>query len=587
MKRILIVLLALCLLAAGVQAGISLTFQDPEDFAARILAFEYNSGAGSSCPLGTSIPSWNQNAYGGNSYMITTDCVAYNVWYYSTESYFSNPIATPMTYSATTYLGSASIGKSAVQLYDVGNNLMWDYPYTTPTANDRLELIVIGGSAYLYSNGASIANAVVSQNPSWIAWGSHAPNTLGHFHGEIYYDDTIWGTAGTDSKYIFGMPEAGYFLMKDIINPAASGFYRANQTDPYGAPTLITSTTFTSTFGRGEGAGYATAEDVVLENYGAGVWQTVSTGTKQAGTINWNLTAFFASAAPYGLYDTTIRNQVPATPYVLSERIPYIGSGATVVFDRATYSSSDTAILTYLVTPTYWDPATYTYRIRIVDIYGAEKYTSAITSASGSVSATLTDTTYSDGVYYGLIERVQGSTVVLMNYATMTVVGYNVLGGYVMNAETGAVLSGASVNVTQGTTTAATLSLPSGAWNSTGNWLSGTAMAIVTTLAGYTTDSLSVTTLTARSVALNISLMPTVPTTTGVSVGGVVRDSAYSRPVIGATYHVKNGTEYTATTNIAGFARVDGLVSGTLYDVWSSKTGYANSTTAQKLVVGI
>lgn len=72
------------------------------------------------------------------------------------------------------------------------------------------------------------------------------------------------------------------------------------------------------------------------------------------------------------------------------------------------------------------------------------------------------------------------------------------------------------------------------------------------------------------------------------AVGGVVRDKVYGNPIPNSTYHVKNGTEYTAQTNIAGYARVDNLVHNTLYDVWSTGNDgrYQNSTIVPILAVG-
>ena len=176
-----------------------------------------------------------------------------------------------------------------------------------------------------------------------------------------------------------------------------------------------------------------------------------------------------------------------------------------------------------------------------------------------------------------------------MNYASTEIVGYVFFSGYVMNAETGAVLSGANINVTQSTSSSTSTSLTGGIWNSSNNWLSGTAISINTTASGYFQDVLSFTPLTAKTINLNISMLPNPATNSGVSIGGIVRDNVYSNPIPGASVVVRNTTsgEYQIkTTNIAGYYRADNLYSGRLYDVWSSKTGYGNSTVAQKLAVG-
>ena len=63
-------------------------------------------------------------------------------------------------------------------------------------------------------------------------------------------------------------------------------------------------------------------------------------------------------------------------------------------------------------------------------------------------------------------------------------------------------------------------------------------------------------------------------------------------PGVAATVYLRiNGTSVVTpsltTANGAGYYIFNGLVNGTAYDVWSQKTGYANSTVEQKLAVGV
>jgi len=214
MKQYLLLLIAILMLVASV-SGTSLTFQNPTDFSAQVTC------------TGTGACSWTHHATGGNNYVTATGTM-----------YVISQTALPMTYSAATISGcSAATG---VKLFDGAlANL-----YTSPNAAGcgRYEMKIVAGTATIYKNGTLLyTSGALGANPSYVGWGV---NNIG-------VDDVIWGS--TESKYIFGVPENGYFLMKDILNPASSGFYRVNATLANGTPTLISSTKMTSTFGKGSG----------------------------------------------------------------------------------------------------------------------------------------------------------------------------------------------------------------------------------------------------------------------------------------------------------------------------------------------
>jgi hypothetical protein len=158
-----------------------------------------------------------------------------------------------------------------------------------------------------------------------------------------------------------------------------------------------------------------------------------------------------------------------------------------------------------------------------------------------------------------------------------------------MNAETGAILPGATILVSQPSKIYTSTSESTGFWNSSHKWIVGIPTHINTTIAGYTSDYLTITPLLSGTIKVNISLLPDSSTFTGVSIGGIVRDNQYGNPVPSATVIVRNSTyseSQTKTTNIAGYYHADNLYSGRWYDVWSSKTGYRNSTVALKQAVG-
>jgi len=540
-------------MVGGVQ-GLALTFQQPEDVSAQASCYYGNTG----------FCTWTHNATGGNSYIYTTNDYI--------GVYSVTPL--PMTYSAATKTGIWMFA----QLFDSAFNVL-DSPQFN-TGAGRWEMKMIGGTAHYYQNGVERGTShSLAVNPSYMVWGGGSPGTV---------DDIIWGSTG--SKYIFGMPETGYYLMKDIINPAASGFYRVNTTNSTGAPTSIASTSMTSTFGKGSGDN----ETVCLENYGAGCYQNYYTGTAYAGVITWNLTAFFESTAPYGLYDTTIRTQVPSTdPYVLSERIPYIGSGASIQFDKNSYAVGEEATLTVIISDGYYDTATYDYSVVIQDIWGTKVYDSPITFGitpyTGHAYHTWVDTN-DEGLYYGLIyaTRKSDNVDILMNYDSADLNSVLVVEGYVFNAEAATVLSGATVNVTQGTTTDSLTSAADGNYSSTSAFSANQPTTIVASKTGYETYQHVFTPLYAGSIQINLTLMPTTPTFSGVALGGIARTPPYNRTIGSATITITNANAtYTVTTNSAGYYIKNYMRPNEWWNVIGSKTGFGNSSTYNKLVVGI
>ena len=443
---------------------------------------------------------------------------------------------------------------------------------TEKASGSRLEIKVVGGVATLYMDGVYQSNSGnLNVNPSYIGWGRYA-----NFVGSPYasWDDIVWGD--TENKNIFGAPATGCYLVKDLLNPASSGLYNA-------AGALVSSNNMTTTWGVGDNN---LPHTILLQNYGtaynAGSYAT-TTGT-QAGTIPWVLGSqiFNNPSADYGLYVTTISG---VSKY--SQTIPYISSGASLSWALPTISQGSNGDINYAISGGgYWDQSTYSYSMVTKSIYGTVMNTQTIPTQSGVISVPIT-TAYTPGVYYAEITatKISDGTVNVMNVAYMSVTTYIPMTGFVMNEETGATIAAANMNVTQGLQTQTVTSGFDGNWSSNNGWVSGSAITINTTASGYKQNIRSFTPLTAASVALNISMSPTNSSFVGVSIGGTVKDNQYGNPVVGATYHVQNSTEYTATTNIAGFARVDNLVNGNLYNVWSSKTGYGNSSVVSIVAV--
>jgi hypothetical protein len=558
MKLYLLVVVSLMVLVVGVQ-GLSVDFQNPSDFSAQITCEHAWGGHG--CE-------YAQNTTGGNSAVSAA------------TDYIISQTPLLMTYSAASFpkdMGDPSYF-SGVFLADSNKNDLY-HNLVIPNSK-RVEVKMIGGQAYIYADGVFVSNSTYINNPAYVAW-------VG-----AKVDDIIWGS--TSPQYIFGMPQKGYFLMKDVLNPAASGFYRSNQTDPNGTPTLMSSNSFASTFGKNNGNN----ETVTLSSPTGGTQLTYYTGTAYAGTIQWDLTKLTCSncTAPYGLYSTTINPQTNSPGFATSDWLPYIGSGANIVWDKQSYAVGETATITVTVSDSYYTQLS-NYNITIQDAFGnnVNSDTSLVfTQPLGGSGDWITTSTYTwvdtdvEGAYYALIYGDYNGERILMNYATASLSSTLVVEGYVKDAETTNAISGALVNVTQASTTDHLTSGVDGNYTTTSDFTANAPTTIVVSKSGYETYQHVFTPLYAGTIQINLTLMPTSPTYTGIALGGIVRTPPYNRTIDSALVTIRNGTTtYTATTNSAGYYIKDSMFNGSVWDIWGNKIGYSNSTIYQKLVVGI
>lgn len=145
------------------------------------------------------------------------------------------------------------------------------------------------------------------------------------------------------------------------------------------------------------------------------------------------------------------------------------------------------------------------------------------------------------------------------------------ISGYVVNALSGAVLSGALI---QTNTSLNTTTNEAGFYNLTG--LSNGIYIINATLAGYNTNSTTKTVSGANITNANISLSP-VPAYT---LSGYVTNSSSGLPLSGAT--VQTNTSLTTTTNATGFYNFTGLSNGT-YIVNASLADYITNFTSMTI----
>ena len=542
MKRYLFAAILFLLTISSV-SGLNLNFQNPSDFSAYI-------GCTGSC-------AWIESQTGGNNYITTTGTVQ-NL----------DPMQT--TYFAFTKLGGNNpvwyinlLDSNGVLLRQFGFSVD-DYGITA-----RYEIYIIGGTPYVYRNGILYqTGAVITSNPSYVQI-SHVAND------PINTDD--WVIGSTEKKYVFGQPESDAFILKkDMINSASYGLAYTNGT-------VINSNNMTSTWARSNYSQQGNPQTVVLR-HGMGIASSsvvasTSTGNASVGSIAWDLNSaiFNNPDAPYGYYYTTIHNTDQYSNYIF-----YLASGATISFDRDSYVPEQTAVMTYSVTDGYWISG-WSYKIAVMTATGTFVNNQSITTQAGTKSYTFKSTD-SMGVYYGIVIATDTTgKEYWMNYDYCELVEYVYLTGYVHD-QTGTILSGANVSVTQGTTTGYNISLASG-YNLSQQFETNAKLTVDTTLTGYTPDSIFLTPLDSGTIPINITLVATNHTYTGSAIGGVVRSSQYNSTVPAATVYGINSTygqTFTNITNVAGFYLLDEqadiiLTTGRAYDLWGQKIGFTKA----------
>jgi hypothetical protein len=557
MKRLLLVVLALALVC-GITGATQVDFQNADDVTTNTVCTLM--GTGGYCSWIPTEPN------GGNSsYYVHSGVVGNDV-------YILLPSASQTTYAAATLVGSCSaFGASRIGLFASDKTLTGMGVFSTSTAG-RYEIYTYGTRADLYRNGIYVSNITIVNNPYYVGFGAYS--SAGAASGCGLWDDIVYGAE--ENKYIIDAPAVDQFILKkDMVNPATTGFYFSNGT-------LISNNNMTNMWGRGN-VTHAGNETMVLQNVDTGTnYGTRYTHTASYGTASWALAdEIFSNGAPYGRYYVTI----PGTGEY-SDEIWYLGSGATISFDKDTYSSEDTATLTYNILGAYWDTSTYDYSIDVISgTTGATLNTDTIAASAGTSTYTFTATDPL-GVYYGIVKATKRSdgSVIWMNYDYAELTSYVTIEGYVNDAETGLPISGANVNITQSSIINNLTTISDGNYSAT-YYLSGMLMAINATAPTYRQYEFAFTPLSAKTININISLVPDTPSTTGLGIGGVARDLAYGRPIKDATVNLINTTNaesYSKTTSFTGWYLCDEgtscfLTTARPYDVWGEKLGYSNS----------
>ena len=568
MKRLLALLALMALVCAT--SATSLNFQNPGDLdQVRNITIRGST-------VGT--VTWSESSVGGNNYMVLrVPEVAYD---YNTVCMIRSA-AYPTTYAAATKVtGLDPAGTTIrIQLMDSAFSQLGTWSPNNYQTLGRYEIKMVGGKPYYYVNGVlQYTGASLAQNPSYVGFCEQGPGTT----TGVGWDDYTYGD--TENKNVLGLPESDgnvFYILDDIINPAKSGLYNES-TD-----TTVQANYLPTTWSRGNTTTPLTNQSIQLVSYPDNtVYATYYTGDAFTGTINTEMkTKLLDVNAPDGYYAMYMPGQAAYSNVILKK-----SNGASVTFNRDTYSTGDTAtVITYVANGGYWDTSSYDYKLSLYGLTTGylENYT--ITSQSGSFTHAW-QSTDTPGVYYALLYATTRSTgqehILGLDWATLS--SYAGYGGYVVNAQNGTSIIGAFVNVTQDGVSGNSTSGFDGNWSTGSVFSTGAILTINASASGYIPYNYSWTPLAARTVSdLNISMIPSTPSYTGLAIGGVDRDFLYGRPIGGAMITVRNtttGEQYINYTNTWGWYLCDdgavcSLQTKRPYDVWAYKVGYTNSTT--------
>jgi len=500
-------------------------------------------------------------------------------------------VGTPLSYVAATMRSSNPSGGPIIDLrtFDASGNLLTNNRIGASYIEHRYEVVISGSNEYVYLDGVlSTTITGVSTYPAYMF--AFGVSRYGYSPTFSYIDDLSSDNLYTDTALISAPPHT-FVINRDLLSTITREYNAADQ--------IVNNSYLNLQFSIGP---YADGWDITNPPNTRYHVVIVSPSGKQTSDtyinfahynsacgiipVQFNSSYIDNSPLEYGIYTIYLRDATTGSVRSSDYFSVTAALGSIVSWEKGTYGNGETANISYSIPTAYYNTLSYTYNIKVVDIYGTVVGTQSVSSQSGSILMPLNGV--SPGVYYAELNAmpISSTTNYIMAHSATEVSAYVYLSGYVMNQENATVLSGATVTATQGSTSIAYTSASTGWGNTTQYWLTGTDISLLTTKSGYSNNTRTFKPLSAGNLPLNISLSPTTHTYTGVAIGGVVADGQYGNPITNATRHVKNGTEYTCTTNIAGWCVVNNLVNGMVYDVWSSKSGFNNSIVHKVTAVG-
>lgn len=555
-------------------ASAALTFQVNGE----ILRMGTNNTAFGTCsPLYDSYTSYPTNHY------VHMNCVADGVTYINTSL--------PTEYAAATWVYVTGAEPSwqtyRVALLSATKSVLYSYgPVDSAPAgsNHRIEVNITGSTARIYRDGILMAtSAPLSQNPSYVGFGGTGYSGGGH----LYWDDFTYGAES--DKWAFGIPKENEFvILKDIITAAKRGVYYANES------TLVSTYNLTTTWSKGVSNTSSVIGLYSTDNPTSPVCTFTTPAGTMTGTYLWPLdTCLFNNPnADYGYYYVSSPESTSQ-----SREIVYKGTGAVVTFSADTFAAGDTATIDWTIeTGPYWDTSLYSYKLKVQDAYGTVYEDYDLTERIGQTTHTFGQDD-PQGTYYALLVMTRKSDGeefwIGLDYATLE--QYFNPHGIVMN-ESGTPITGASVILTQGTTTRSSITIADGNYSATG-FTTGSSLLYNVTATGYQQYYAQFVPQIYGTKEINVTLVSSSIPTGGIGIGGVARDGSfdtltstitngYGRPIPGTTVLVINtstGESYTSSTNIAGWYFCDEGLSCVFqplrpYDLWGQKTpGYGNS----------
>ena len=573
MKRLLILALVL-LLAVGQVGAVRETLQDWSTTG--ISAVEYTRVSSGGLGGSTINPTIYVSSTTGVVNFVT--CPGGRLGYWDRWWYIKNTDPTTFTYMAVDYYTESS-GTLVIALLDSSGSTLWSTgqgyyggTITAPTSLTRYEVKIVGGSPTLYTNGvAGTPGAPLSVNPSYVQiWSEYQDVGSGHVSHHI--DNLV---VGESDHHVVGSIPSNWTIIRDLTNPSATGVYAWNPSTSawvlknsnnfyIDADTDSTDSTYT--------------ENVIITNvqYGTIVNTTVIDSTVPRHQLTYNVNAFLntptalGTAIPDGEYSVCFQGST------VCENLWVISNGASISLDKTSYIIGDSAIVSYTMLPAYFDTATYTYTLKLLNVYGEEIESKPINSATG-VDAFTFDTAGVQFIEVIATKKSDASTYIL-GYASTTVYEYLAFSGHVYDGNTTAALSGVAFNFTQGSTKVVGTSGYDGNFSASG-FGSGSVLTYNFTKMGYYARNYSFTPLTTGTKALNVTLAPKPPIYTGIGLGGVLTDSVYGSTIPDVTVTATNGTILTVTANSRGYYIFDNtrggpLTSGRCYQMNAVKTGY-------------
>lgn len=499
-----------------------------------------------------------------------TSISAYNFW-----TILENAAAAPSSYMAFDVLNANSCGGS-VMMYDSSRTQIGTIGYGV-SSGGRNELKIIGGTPTMYYNGAPYSTtSIITVNPSYFRiWD-------GCYGGVSHQIDNV--VIGEDDHHIVGSLPTNWTIIRDFISSASNGIYAGY------SPTSLTPWVLKNSNYFYIDADTDSLDDVTTETFqisyvptGTVVNSTIINSSVPRHQIRYYLSQWLdTSTVPDGQYAACFEGSSVCDYFWI------LSNGGQIVFDKSSYNLGDTGTMTWYLSSGYIDVSTYDYTYKLVDVYG-NALASGVTAVSntdttGTATITFSDSTYDPGVVYaemiatGKIDGVEH----ILGYTAITLVDYVMFSGYVNNAENSTVISGANINMTQGSRVASVTSGSTGNYTASGNFLTGTAILVNATAANFRQYTYTFTPAAAKTISLNISLVPSSPVTNGVGIGGVAREKVYGRPIEGATVYVNNNTyaeTHTETTSMTGWYLCDAgssctLTSTRLYNIWGKRLGY-------------